>query len=92
MAEIEIIKTDDENIVIVRTTLESEVNIDELNNKKSNLLDLISNLTSKINVLKGYENSEDIKELVENEILDLTQRINFTNDEINKIDEILNNL
>lgn len=92
MEEKEIIKTDDPNIVIERTTTEREINVEDISNLKSSLLVDFSNNEEKISQLKSCKVPVLVKDLIEKEILELSMRNDIILAEIEKFDLILNSI
>lgn len=90
----EIIKTDNPNIVVERTIIDKEINIEELIKEKEQLESFILNTTNLIDNLREQSKnlSIEIKQLIESDILQNVQIIENNKQRLITITNILNNL
>lgn len=89
--ETEIIKTEDPNIVIKRTIFESEINIETQKSIKDGLLNLLYELRQKVSQLESLKNVPVLlKDVVQKEINEIRSEIFTYENEVAKIDILLN--
>lgn len=67
--EPEIIKTDDPNIIIERTIIDKEINLDDINFQIKSIIDQINNLNIKINIIKNT-NIDNLKDILSKQLGD----------------------
>jgi len=88
----EIIKTEDSNIVIERTTIDKEININDLQNTIVAITEQLAMIDLKINQLKLYSVPQEIEYIINREIneleavkIGLEYKLSLANEDLLKI-------
>ena len=90
--DIEIILTNDSNIVIERTTIDKEINITQLQNQIESYNSLIIEEQNKIDELSNLNLPAAVSSIIEKEISIYLGNIFSYTQQIIKLNEVLNNI